>query len=72
MDSGDDPELSPTVYLVEQGPNISLRTHFHRNNQFQLFVRGEGSIGKPVWTRPVRRDSSMSWSRGPCMWKNVR
>lgn len=46
MDTGNDPALSPTVYLVEQGPHISLRTHFHRNNQFQLFVRGDGVIGK--------------------------
>jgi hypothetical protein len=46
MDTGRDPGLSPTVYLVEQGPHISLRTHFHRNNQFQLFVRGDGVIGK--------------------------
>ena len=45
MDSGDAPELSPTVFLVEQGANVSLRTHFHRNNQFQLFVRGGGAIG---------------------------
>lgn len=45
MESGRDPEFSPTVFLVEQPPNVSLRTHFHRQNQFQLFVRGEGSMG---------------------------
>lgn len=45
MDSGSDPALSPTIFLVEQPPNSSLRTHFHQENQFQLFVRGAGSIG---------------------------
>ena len=39
-------DLSPTVFLVEQPPNVSLRTHFHRQNQFQLFVRGDGTIGR--------------------------
>src|SRR5678816_3651970 len=41
-----DAELSPTVFLVEQAPNVSLRTHFHRQNQFQIFVRGSGTIGR--------------------------
>lgn len=45
MDSGRDPENSPTVFLVEQAPHVSLRTHFHRQNQFQLFVRGGGRLG---------------------------
>lgn len=45
MDSGRDPALSPAVFLVEQAPNVSLRTHFHRQNQFQLFVRGGGKLG---------------------------
>ena len=34
MKAGDDPAFSPTVFLVEQPPNVSLCTHFHRNNQF--------------------------------------
>jgi hypothetical protein len=37
--------LAPSVYLVEQSPGVSLRTHFHRNNQFQLIVQGNGWIG---------------------------
>jgi hypothetical protein len=46
MESGDDPGLSPTVFLVEQPPNTTLAPHFHRQNQFQLFVEGAGSIGR--------------------------
>lgn len=46
MECGDDPKLSPTVFLVEQPPNTSLLSHFHRQNQFQLFVDGAGSIGR--------------------------
>jgi hypothetical protein len=46
MESGDDPVLSPTVFLVEQPPDTVLVPHFHRQNQFQLFVAGGGSIGR--------------------------
>jgi hypothetical protein len=46
MESGDDPVLSPTVFLVEQPPGTVLVPHFHRQNQFQLFVDGAGSIGR--------------------------
>ena len=45
MDSGQDPHLSPTVFLVEMDPNTEVETHFHRNNQFQVFLQGSGSIG---------------------------
>lgn len=46
MESGQDPRLSPTVFLVEQPANTTLKTHFHGENQFQVFVRGSGSIGR--------------------------
>ncbi|WP_326537883.1 hypothetical protein [Pseudorhodoferax sp.] len=46
MESGDDPLRSPTISLIEQAPNSTLGTHFHRQNQFQLFVHGGGSIGR--------------------------
>jgi hypothetical protein len=52
MESGDDPQLSPTVFLVEQPPNTTLMPHFHRQNQFQLFVGGGGTIGRKA-LRPV-------------------
>ena len=45
MESGTDASLSPTVALIEQPPNSVLVPHFHRQNQFQLFVDGSGSIG---------------------------
>jgi hypothetical protein len=46
MECGDDPQLSPTAFLVEQPPNCNLVPHFHRQNQFQLFVEGSGLIGR--------------------------
>ena len=46
MEAGDDPTLSPTAFLVEQPPDTTLVPHFHRQNQFQLFVDGEGTIGR--------------------------
>ena len=46
MDSGDDPTLSPTVALIEQPAGFEFMPHFHRQNQFQVFVGGSGSIGR--------------------------
>jgi hypothetical protein len=46
MESGDDPFLSPTIFMIEQPVNTTLVAHFHRQNQFQLFVDGSGSIGR--------------------------
>lgn len=37
---------SPQAYLVEQEPGEVLRTHFHLNSQFQIFVSGNGTIGR--------------------------
>jgi hypothetical protein len=45
MECGQDPVLSPTVFLVEQVPGAHLVTHFHGQNQFQVFVDGSGTIG---------------------------
>lgn len=45
MECGEDPVLSPTVFLAEQPPGYQLGAHFHRQNQFQLFVAGSGSLG---------------------------
>ena len=46
MENGEDALASPTVFLAEQPPNCELTPHFHRQNQFQLFVEGEGTIGR--------------------------
>jgi hypothetical protein len=45
MESGEDPLLSPTIFLAEQPPRSTVPSHFHRQNQFQLFVDGSGTIG---------------------------
>lgn len=45
----EDDSLYPMAYLVEQEPNSSIHPHFHKADQFQLFVRGHGTFGrKPV------------------------
>lgn len=46
MESGDDPMLSPTVALIEQPPYFEFMPHFHRQNQFQVFVDGSGTLGR--------------------------
>ncbi len=45
LDCGSQGAHTPIVFLIEQPANSLLRTHFHRQNQFQLFVRGSGSLG---------------------------
>ena len=52
METGTDGLLTPTVFLAEQPPACELLPHFHRQNQFQLFVDGDGTIGKER-IRPV-------------------
>jgi len=37
--------LFPDAYLVEQGPADVLPPHFHRADQFQVFVSGYGTFG---------------------------
>ena len=46
LETPENPTLSPTAFLVEQPPNTTLVPHFHKNNQFQLFVDGSGTIGR--------------------------
>lgn len=45
METGVDPTLSPTVFLIEQGEDTELAAHFHEQNQYQVFVEGSGRIG---------------------------
>lgn len=41
----EDPE-QPQAFLAEMSPHRNLRTHFHENDQFQIFVAGDGVAGK--------------------------
>jgi hypothetical protein len=34
------------VALIEQPPNFEFMPHFHRQNQFQVFVDGSGTLGR--------------------------
>lgn len=46
---GPDSELGPNAFLVEQGASLCIRSHFHLNSQWQVFVGGAGMLGrKPV------------------------
>lgn len=45
MHNGEDLAFAPTVFLVEQPPNYSVATHFHRQNEFQVVVQGSGRLG---------------------------
>lgn len=46
MHGGQDLSCAPTVFLVEQPPDYSVPTHFHRQNEFQVVVQGAGSMGR--------------------------
>ena len=37
---------APTASLFEQAPGDVIRTHFHFNSQFQVFVHGGGTLGR--------------------------
>jgi len=43
---GGDVKEGPTCFLVEQAPNSIVEPHFHQADQFQVFVAGEGTLGK--------------------------
>ena len=65
MDSGDDPTLSPTVALIEQPAGFEFMPHFHRQNQFQVFVGGSGSIGRQALTPVVVHYAGAYTGYGP-------
>ena len=52
METDGDHDISPTVFLVEMPPKLVANPHFHKHNQFQVFLKGSGSIG-PHELRPV-------------------
>lgn len=44
-----DRAITPNAFLVEQPAGATIRTHFHVNSQWQVFVGGSGRLGqKPV------------------------
>ncbi len=49
MRSDPGPGLSPTVFLVEQPPNVVLAPHFHTQNQFQVIKEGSGTLVSTRW-----------------------
>jgi len=46
LQTPEDPRLSPQAFLIEQAPNTTILSHFHRQNQFQVVVAGGGTIGR--------------------------
>jgi hypothetical protein len=46
LETDQDPDLSPTMFLIEQPAGTVLPTHFHRQNQFQVMVGGSGTLGR--------------------------
>lgn len=46
MEAPQEPHTRPASFLLEQPAHATLEAHFHRSNQFQLFVDGSGTIGR--------------------------
>jgi hypothetical protein len=46
LESPADAVPSPTAFLVEQGPDSTLPTHFHLQNEFQIVVAGDGHFAR--------------------------
>jgi hypothetical protein len=42
----------PQAFLVEQDPDSVILPHFHEENEFQVFIEGDGAIGRQA-LRPV-------------------
>ncbi len=42
----------PQAFLVQQDPDSVILPHFHEENEFQVFVEGDGTIGRNA-LRPV-------------------
>ena len=42
----DEAPNQPQAFLAEMSAHRNLRTHFHANDQFQIFVSGDGHAGK--------------------------
>jgi hypothetical protein len=42
----------PQILLVEQSPRAELLPHYHASDQFQIFIEGEGRLGRHE-VRPV-------------------
>ena len=38
--------LAPVAFLIEQGPDSVVQSHFHHNDEFQVVVAGSGFIGR--------------------------
>ena len=46
IESDEGPQPAPQVFAVQMDPGSSLGTHFHFQDQFQLVIKGGGTIGR--------------------------
>lgn len=46
IESAEGPQPAPQVFAVQMDPGSSLGTHFHFQDQFQLVIKGGGTIGR--------------------------
>jgi hypothetical protein len=37
---------APQAFLIEQDPNTEIRSHYHQQDQFQVVIGGEGTLGR--------------------------
>ena len=65
METGEDSQFSPTVFLYEQPGDTTLSAHFHHNNQFQIFIEGKGRIGVRTLAPVVVHYASAYTGYGP-------
>lgn len=60
-------EPTPQAFLVEQQPHWKLQTHFHQRDQFQVVVRGSGTLGKHKLRAPAIHYASAHSGYGPLL-----
>lgn len=58
-------EPTPQAFLVQQVPDFNLSAHYHRQEQFQVVVRGSGTLGKHPIDRASVHYASREAGYGP-------
>ena len=65
LESGQDPLLSPTIFLVEQPPNTSLHGHFHGENSSRFLFAAKAVLARMPYNRSAFTMQALTPAMGP-------
>lgn len=55
----------PQAFLVQKAPGAGTRLHFHNEDQFQIFIAGDGRVGPEQVTAPALHFANFHTAYGP-------